>query len=54
MHEYEDDFELAVLELLTQNEWDYTCGYDLHREKDDIVITLGAGTVTQIGPMLVD
>lgn len=35
---YEDDFELAVLELLTQNEWDYTCGYDLHREKDDIVI----------------
>ena len=23
-------------------------------QKDDIVITLGAGTVTQIGPMLVD
>ena len=35
---YEDDYELAVLELLENCDWEYQCGYDIHREKDDIKI----------------
>lgn len=34
---YEDDYELAVLEYLAE-EWEYTCGYDIHREKSEIVL----------------
>lgn len=32
---YENDYELAVLELLESCGWEYRCGYDIHREKDD-------------------
>lgn len=35
---YEDDYEKTVLELFIQNNWNYRCGYDIHREKDDIVL----------------
>lgn len=35
---YENDYELAVLELLGNNRWDYQCGYDIHRQKDDIIL----------------
>ena len=35
---YESDYEEAFLELLTENNWNYKCGYDLHREKDDIIL----------------
>ena len=35
---YEDDYERTVLELFIQNNWNYRCGYDIHREKDDIVL----------------
>ena len=35
---YEDDYELAVLELLENCGWEYQCGYDVHREKDDIIL----------------
>lgn len=35
---YEDDYELAVLELLENCDWEYQCGYDIHREKDDIIL----------------
>ena len=35
---YEDDYELAVLELLTNAGWEYECGYDIHRETDDVIL----------------
>lgn len=35
---YENDYELAVLELLGNNGWDYQCAYDIHRQKDDIIL----------------
>ena len=35
---YEDDYELAVLELLEDCGWEYWCGYDIHREKDDVIL----------------
>lgn len=35
---YEDDYERAVLELLENCGWEYQCGYDIHREKDDIIL----------------
>ena len=35
---YENDYELAVLELLENCGWDYECGYDIHREKDDVIL----------------
>ena len=35
---YENDYELAVLELLENCGWEYRCGYDIHREKDDIIL----------------
>ena len=35
---YENDYELAVLELLENCGWKYQCGYDIHREKDDIIL----------------
>ena len=35
---YENDFELAVLDLFSNNNWDYECGYDIHREKDEVFL----------------
>ena len=35
---YENDYELAVLELLENCGWEYRCGYDIHREKDDVIL----------------
>lgn len=35
---YEDDYEQAVLALLVENSWDYTCGYDIHRTTQDIIL----------------
>ena len=35
---YESDYEYAFLELLENNNWDYICGLDIHREKDDIIL----------------
>lgn len=35
---YEDDYERAVLELMENCGWEYQCGYDIHREKDDIIL----------------
>ena len=35
---YENDYELAVLELLTNAGWEYECGYDIHRETDDVIL----------------
>lgn len=35
---YENDYELAVLELLESCGWKYRCGYDIHREKDDTIL----------------
>ena len=35
---YENDYELAVLELLENCGWEYECGYDIHREKDDVIL----------------
>ena len=35
---YESDYELAVLELLTSCGWEYRCGRDIHRKKDDIIL----------------
>ena len=35
---YENDYELAVLELLENCGWEYQCGYDIHREKNDIIL----------------
>lgn len=35
---YENDYELAVLQLLENTGWDYSCGYDIHREKDDVIL----------------
>ena len=35
---YENDFELAVLDIFDKNEWKYECGYDIHREKDDVIL----------------
>lgn len=30
---YENDFELAILDIFSKNDWNYECGYDIHREK---------------------
>ncbi|MEY8336820.1 HsdR family type I site-specific deoxyribonuclease [Lachnospiraceae bacterium 62-35] len=35
---YENDYELAVLQLLEQNGWSYQCGYDIHRTNTDIIL----------------
>lgn len=35
---YENDYELAVLDLLGNVGWEYTCGYDIHRQKDAIIL----------------
>lgn len=35
---YENDFELAVLQILENVGWEYSCGYDIHREKDDVIL----------------
>ena len=35
---YENDYELAVLQLLENCGWEYECGYDIHREKDDVIL----------------
>ena len=35
---YESDYELAFLELLENSGWNYKCGYDIHREKEDIIL----------------
>ncbi|MCM1136753.1 MAG: type I restriction endonuclease [Clostridium sp.] len=35
---YENDYELAVLELLEQGGWDYQCGYDIHRANTDVIL----------------
>lgn len=35
---YENDYELAVLELLTNAGWEYECGYDIHRGTDDVIL----------------
>ena len=35
---YENDYEMAVLDLFTNNDWSYECGYDIHREKDEIIL----------------
>lgn len=35
---YENDYELAVLELLEQGGWEYQCGYDIHRTNTDIIL----------------
>lgn len=35
---YENDYELAVLELLENCGWEYECGYDIHRQKDDVIL----------------
>ena len=35
---YENDYEMAVLELLDNSRWDYECGYDIHRENTDIIL----------------
>ncbi len=34
---YENDYELAVLQLLEQSGWGYKCGYDIHRKNDEII-----------------
>lgn len=34
---YENDYELAVLQLLEECGWEYKCGYDIHRSNDEIV-----------------
>ena len=34
---YENDFELAVLELLSENGFQYECGYDLHRQNSEVI-----------------
>lgn len=34
----ESEYEEAVLELFEENEWQYECGYDIHREKEEIVL----------------
>ena len=35
---YENDYELAVLEILENNEWTYQCGYDIHRRDDEVLL----------------
>lgn len=35
---YENDYELAVLELLDNAGWEYECGYDIHRETNEVVL----------------
>lgn len=35
---YENDYELAVLQLLEQGGWDYECGYDIHRTNTEIIL----------------
>lgn len=35
---YENDYELAVLQMLEESGWDYECGYDIHRVNDEIVL----------------
>lgn len=36
---YENDYELAVLEILENTGWTYQCGYDIHREEDKVLLT---------------
>ena len=35
---YEDDYELAVLDLLVNSGWQYQCGYDIHRAPDAVIL----------------
>ncbi|MCF0133087.1 MAG: type I restriction endonuclease subunit R [Blautia sp.] len=35
---YENDYELAVLQLLEEEGWGYKCGYDIHRVNDEIIL----------------
>lgn len=35
---YENDYELAVLQMLEQGGWDYQCGYDIHRMNDEVIL----------------
>ena len=35
---YENDYELAVLELFTNEDWEYQCGYDIHRKKHEVIL----------------
>lgn len=35
---YENDFELAVLDIFSKNDWRYECGYDIHRENNEIIL----------------
>ena len=35
---YENDYELAVLQMLTEAGWEYECGYDIHRENHEIIL----------------
>lgn len=35
---YENDYELAVLQLLEENGWEYQCGYDIHRVNDEVIL----------------
>ena len=35
---YENDFELAVLDLLEQQGYSYLCGYDIHRQSNEILL----------------
>lgn len=35
---YENDYELAVLQLLEQGGWEYQCGYDIHRTNDEVIL----------------
>lgn len=36
---YENDYELAVLDLLGNVGWEYKCGFDIHRQKYEIILT---------------
>lgn len=35
---YENDYELAVLQLLENAGWQYQCGYDIHRKNDEVIL----------------
>ena len=35
---YENDFELAVLDIFSNCGWEYECGYDMHRSSNDIIL----------------
>lgn len=35
---HECDYEKAVLELLQNQGWQYTGGYDIHRKNDEILL----------------